>query len=357
MLGGSIPAVACHGWWRAQCTQPRRARAAELSTAATGRVGRVGAATGRLVAMDASALAELWAPRLAAFAAYQHAVSGLAPATVASHRTYLRTFARWWQHCHPARDPASASTAELGDYLVAEAERGIAPGTRRAQAAALRRFYAWLVLTGAATTDPSLALALPRVPPRQPELYHRDEVAAVLAHLATLDDPRGIQRRAIVASLRFTGMRSGELRSLRRDQLDLAAARARVQAKGAASRIVLLPKPLVSILDDFLAEVRPTLGDSPLLLVNPHPYVTTELSGFGQQALQREVELAGLGAGVPGRHFPHKWRHTYATELVRQGVDIHVVQRLLGHASISSTLGYVHLALDDLHETVNAIWR
>ena len=126
-------------------------------------------------------------------------------------------------------------------------------------------------------------------------------------------------------------MRSGELRTLRRRDLDLAAGRAVVVGKGARQRIVLLPPALVPTLSEFLAEVRPRLPDSPLLLANAHPFVTTPQHGFGTDALAREVELAGLGARVPGRHYPHKWRHTYATELVRAGVDIHVVQRLLGH--------------------------
>ena len=98
--------------------------------------------------------------------------------------------------------------------------------------------------------------------------------------------------------------------------------------------------------------MRPRLPDSPLLLANAHPFVTTPQHGFGTDALAREVELAGLRRRVPGRHYPHKWRHTYATELVRAGVDIHVVQRLLGHDHIASTVGYLHLGLDDLRSAV-----
>jgi site-specific recombinase XerD len=290
------------------------------------------------------------------FLEHEAAVAGLAPATVRNRGIYLRTFLRWWADQRPVRPMSSAATCDLAAFLVAEAARGMAARTRKAQIASLRRLYAWLELTGHTTMDPARALPSPRVAPLDTEVYRPDEVEAILRHTASLTDLRGRQRHVIVATLRFTGMRSGELRTLRTDRLQLDAARARVVGKGARPRTVLLPVPLVQLLGRFLDEVRPQLPPSPLLLANAHPFVTTRHRGFGQEALAREVELAGEGAGVRGRHFPHRWRHTYATELVRGGVDIHVVQRLLGHASIASTVGYTHLELDDLQAVIGSRW-
>ena len=290
------------------------------------------------------------------FGAYENAVHGLAPPTVRNHRTYLEALLRWWERDRAGTALASATTADLADFLVAEAARGLSARTRKAEVAALRRLFGWLVLTGAAPADPTATLSAPRVGPPHNGVYGPAEVAAILAHTATLTGVRGRQRHAVVASLRWTGMRSAELRTLRRDDVHLDEGRARVVGKGRRERTVLLPPVLVEVLATFLAEVRPELPATPLLLANAHPFVTTAQSGFGQEALAREVELAGLGAGVPGRHHPHKWRHTYATELVRAGVDIHVVQRLLGHASIASTVGYTHLVLDDLRGAVAGVW-
>ena len=301
-------------------------------------------------------LTDAWAQLLDAFAAHERAVAGLAEATVANHRSYLRAFATWWESSRAGQAPHVADPGALSAFLVGEADRGIAPRTRRAQLAALRRFYAWLQLIGTASGNPADVLDTPRVPPPAPEVYRPDEVTAILAHTGALAEVRGRQRHAIVSALRFTGMRSAELRTLRRDAVDFRAGRARVVGKGARSRVVLLPAPLVATLRTFCAEVRPLLPDSPLLLANAHPFVTTPHSGFGQEALAREVELAGQQAGVAGRHHPHKWRHTFATELVRTGIDIHVVQRLLGHASIASTVGYTHLSLEDLHHTLTGVW-
>ncbi len=291
-----------------------------------------------------------------AYLAHLAAVAGLAPTTCANHRLYLCHFLAWWRDARPGGDPLSARPADLADFLVHEADRGISPATRGAQAAMLRRFYAWLVLTGAITATPAAALGAPRTPPRDPELYRPEQVAAILEHTAGLTDWRGRQRHAIVSFLRYTGVRSRELRTLPLAELDLPAGRAKVVGKGSRPRAVLLPAPLVAVLDAYLAEIRPWLPDSDLLFVNPRAFGRHQPYRFEQAALGREVELAGIGADVPGRHYPHKWRHTYATELVRAGVDIHVVQRLLGHRSIRSTVGYTHLAVDDLRATVTAVW-
>lgn len=290
------------------------------------------------------------------FSAYDAAVLGSRPKTVRNHRIYLTSFLRWWEVHGAGHDLAKATPAHVTGFLVAEAERGLGSRTRRAELAAVRRMFAWLLLHGRCGDNPASLVPSPKPSPLHTDIYTPSEIRAILDHTATLEDVRGRQRHAIVATLRFSGMRSGELRTLRRVDLDLAAGRAVVVGKGAQQRVVLLPPALLPILTEFLTDVRPRLPASALLLANAHPFVTTPQHGFGMDALAREAELAGLGAGVPGRHYPHKWRHSFATELVRAGVDIHVVQRLLGHTHIASTVGYTHLALDDLRNAVAPLW-
>ena len=294
---------------------------------------------------------------LAAFAAYEKSVLGLSPKTLRNHGIYLRAYANWWLATHPGRPLCEARTGDVAQVMIAEADRGIGARPRRSQLGTLRGFYEWLVLTDRASLNPALLVPSPRVQAPTLTVYSSSQISSILRHTAGLDDIRGRQRHAIVSTLRYTGKRSGELRHLRLRDLDLTEGRATVTGKAGRQRVVLLPPQLVPILDHFLSAVRPRLPASPLLLANAHPFVTTPQHGFGTDALCREVELAGLGAGVPGRHHPHKWRHTFATELVRGGVDIHVVQRLLGHTTIASTVGYTHLALDDLRDAVSRVWE
>lgn len=109
-----------------------------------------------------------WDQRLAGYAAYSTAVLGLSDATVRNHGIYLRAFATWWDAARPGLAPGTASTADLAEFLVAEAARGLAARTRRAEAATLRRFYAWLILSGQATANPATALGVPRATPARP---------------------------------------------------------------------------------------------------------------------------------------------------------------------------------------------
>lgn len=105
-----------------------------------------------------------------------------------------------------------------------------------------------------------------------------------------------------------------------------------------------------------MEEVRPQLPDTPYLFVNTHPFVPDPDKRCSVSALQRECRLAARGAGLPGRHYPHRWRHSFATELIRAGVGVAQVQRQLGHASVVSTMLYTHLDVDDIRESLDGVF-
>lgn len=115
-----------------------------------------------------------------------------------------------------------------------------------------------------------------------------------------------------------------------------------------------VPPALVPVLDQCLSKVRPALQKSAFVFVHPEPAKQKNPNGrYNSGGIAHIVQTAGNGANVTGRHFAHRWRHTYATSLLRRGVDIHVVQRLLGHANIATTIRYLHLSDADLTDAVN----
>ena len=111
--------------------------------------------------------------------------------------------------------------------------------------------------------------------------------------------------------------------------------------------MVPIPHVLETVLREYLEELRPSLPKSAYLFANPRG--NRKLRGrYGARALHNLVVEAGTSAGVAGGHFAHRWRHSYATSLIRRGVDLHVVQRLMGHANIATTTRYLHLSDADL---------
>lgn len=247
-------------------------------------------------------------PLLDRFADYLRVVRNLAPSTTSNYRHYVACFLAWWQTQHLDAGLAPVRARHLADHLIAEAARGLAPSTIYAEVNGLRVFFAWLVAEEHLAADPSATLSPPRRNPHRVEVYSPAEAATILAHTSTLTEVGGRQRHAIVAMFRYTGARAGEVSELRLDRVDLAARRIEVLGKGSRHRTIALTTQLVDILGTFLREVRPRLPDTPFVFVNTHPFVADPSMRCSISALEREVRQAAEGAGIPGRHYPHRWQ-------------------------------------------------
>jgi integrase/recombinase XerD len=151
-----------------------------------------------------------------------------------------------------------------------------------------------------------------------------------------------------------TGLRLSELVHLRLDQVDMESRRISLVGKDRKPKVVPIPPALVPVLSEYHTVIRPTLPASPYVFANPRPISGRQYHGrYGPRSVATLVEDAGRAAGVDGRHFPHRWRHSYATSLLRRGLDIHPVQRPLGHSAITTTTRYLHLDDTDLAEAVD----
>lgn len=129
----------------------------------------------------------------------------------------------------------------------------------------------------------------------------------------------------LLLTFRYTGPRLSELVTLRTDEVDLEARQISLVGKGRKPRVIPIPHLLADVLREYRETLRPSLPESAYLFANPNG--NRSLRGrYGPRALHNLVLEAGTSAGVAGRHFPHRWRHSYATSLVRRGEDIHVVQ-------------------------------
>ncbi|MBC3762929.1 tyrosine-type recombinase/integrase [Quadrisphaera oryzae] len=292
------------------------------------------------------------------FAAHLLDYERLQPTTIRNYTTYLSLLLSFLT-------PEEAERAVLGEitsarfsaFLRHERERGMAESTLQMRWYAVHAFYRFLRHRGYDGPSPLDQVRPPRARPVPRRDYSATEAEAILAAARASAEggtKKGQFDYAVMATFRYTGVRRGELVDAKVKDLDLPHRELTVLGKGRKRRTIPLPHPYVEIMEWYLAEVRPHLPGSERLFANPRANIEGRFRGATDgQSLKRMVVRYGEDAAVPGPHLPHRWRHTYATHLLRRGVDVAVVQKLLGHSSITTTSIYLHLVRDDLQAGVD----
>lgn len=288
------------------------------------------------------------------YVAHLRAVRGLSETTVATYTDAVARFARWLAVADRGAVGA-ASRDDIVAWITAQAQVGLAPATRALSLYALRSFYEWLPDRA---DDPCEGIPTPRIPPREIRPYRVHEADRLLAAAAGEDSRWGRLAYAVLATLRYTGLRCAELCAVQVGDLDVDARRLEVIGKGGVPRVVPVALPLRAVLTDYLIEARPLESASPWLFANPRSRVGGPWEGrVSPAAVRAIVSQAGAAAQVPGRHHPHRWRHSFATEVLTAGVDVHTTQRLLGHVRAGTTAGYLHLLDDELCAAVARVFE
>jgi integrase/recombinase XerD len=268
--------------------------------------------------------------------------------TLQAYSYDLADFGKWL----PIRKPVAAITTEtLRTYLEdMVSQRKLSPSTVRRRLACLRAFFRYLDENGDAA-DPFVGwrLKLPRRK-RLPRTLSRDETTSLLA--ATR---RGAARRSLpISGLRTevrlmisTGIRVGELCTIRVGDVSHDGSTLRIHGKGSRDRIVYITnvdlrtdlRKLASFRQKSFGSVSPLFVNRNGQRMRPHSFRSQLRSFAGNAGLQRRVT-------------PHMLRHTAATLLIESGVDIRIVQRLLGHSSIATTEIYTHVSDETLRSTL-----
>ena len=263
---------------------------------------------------------------------------GLAQNTIAAYRADLEQLQAFL-----GRDPVDVAERELFAFLARKAGRASSAARR---VSSLKRFYQYCVRERLIDADPTLKLDPPKRAPRFPKSLSEGDVEALLAapQAAT---PMGLRDRAMLEMLYATGLRVSELVGLKLHALNLQAGVVRVLGKGSKERLVPLGEEAVHWIQRYLDEARPALRGKrePDAL-----FITARGAGMTRQAFWHLIRRYGARA-IPGKRLsPHVLRHAFATHLINHGADLRVVQMLLGHADISTTQIYTHVARERLKQ-------
>jgi integrase/recombinase XerD len=268
---------------------------------------------------------------------------GLAASSLSSYRRDLTAWAAWLDR--RGRTLLAAQRADV-DAFLADQFRAKAKATSVSRRlSALRRFYALQLQQGALSSDPMLRVRAPKLPRRLPKNLSETDVESLLA-APDPDTTLGLRDRAMLETLYATGLRVSELVGLTLAQVSLDMGVVRVVGKGSKERLVPLGEEAIRWLMRYLASARPALvgnGKSSAL------FVTARRAPLTRQAFWALVKRVGAKAGIPAASLsPHVLRHAFATHLLNHGADLRVVQLLLGHADITTTTIYTHVARERL---------
>lgn len=280
------------------------------------------------------------------FFMYLDAEKGCSPATIGAYRSDLKLFLEFLQDAGCPLEVEQVTPEVLRRYLAGMSAAGLSASTRARRLYALRSLWQYLETAELITQNPCRKLSAPRRRQQLPNCLSVDECAHLLA---ACDDNHYVdlafRDRAILSVLIYQGLRRAEPLGLQLGDVDLGAMTLLVRrGKGGTSRLMPLAEPAAGAVADWL-KMRPTCASAALFVTRGgRPMSAKDL----QRMFRRTVARAGLREGIT----LHTLRHSFATMLLREGVDMRTLQRLLGHASIETTALYLHVDTEDLRGAI-----
>ena len=268
---------------------------------------------------------------------------GLSKNTLSSYRRDLLKVATWL--ASRQRDLLSATHADLLDFMAQQSSLLQASSTSRLLSS-LRRFYQYALRQGTIQSDPSLLIERPKLPRRLPHSLSEADVEALL-RAPDVEKTLGLRDRAMLETLYATGLRVSELVQLTVAEVSLDMGVVRVMGKGSKERLVPLGEAA-------LDSVQAYLGTARAELLAQHAsaafFVTARGAAMSRQMFWYLIKRYAALAGIRKHLSPHTLRHAFATHLLNHGADLRVVQMLLGHADISTTQIYTHIARERMQQ-------
>jgi integrase/recombinase XerD len=268
---------------------------------------------------------------------------GLSKNTLESYRLDLTSFTLWLPT--QKKQLLTVEEADIQQYLAVKFPQS-KPRSISRLIATLRRFYRYCLRENLIKTDPTIQIQSPKLPRSLPKSLNEKEVIALL-NAPNLNAPAGIRDKAMLELLYACGLRVSELVNIKATEVSINDAVVRVTGKGSKTRLVPMGEDAADWISRYLREARPALLHKRLC---DALFVTNRGEAMTRQAFWYLIKRYALLASITKPMSPHVLRHAFATHLLNHGADLRVVQMLLGHADISTTQIYTHVARERLKQ-------
>jgi integrase/recombinase XerD len=268
---------------------------------------------------------------------------GLSKNTLAAYRRDLALYAAWLGEREQIL--AASSEADLNAYFAARHSQSRATTANR-RLTVFKRYFRWALRERLISADPTLRLQSARQPLRVPKTLTEAQVESLLAAPDT-GTPLGLRDRTMLELIYASGLRVSELVTLKTFNVGMNEGVLRVLGKGGKERLVPFGEMARDWITRYLADARPAIlkGQQTQDL-----FVTARGQGMTRAMFWVIVKKHARIAGITAPLSPHTLRHAFATHLLNHGADLRAVQMLLGHADISTTTIYTHVARERLKQ-------
>lgn len=282
------------------------------------------------------------------FLAYIKVERNLAPNTLRAYNSDLAQFIAFWNNLTEEESRLLSLRQIIERYLVSLFYKKIDKASIARKFSCFTSFERFLRVQG---IELALQLTRPRLDKKLPVYLSQDEVVMLMdsTQPENLPTKRPYRDKAIFELLYATGVRCSELVNIKMTDIDFDSKSIRIFGKGRSERIVLFGEKAKQQLLDYIKFERGRSLTTDRLFLN---YRNEPLTC---RSVQRVIEMFRSLLNVGRNLTPHKIRHTFATHMLNSGVDLRIVQELLGHKSLSSTEKYTHVSLEELSKTCNRI--
>ena len=271
---------------------------------------------------------------------------GLSPNTLAAYQADLTALSRWLaEHNVPI---LRTTRADVQDFIAWRVRAGARPRSTARQLSSFRSFFHYLMREGVIRDDPTAQIAMPKIGRSLPHSLTEEEVEALLS-APVVSDPLGNRDRTMLEVLYATGLSVSELVNLRQGQINLNQGVIRILGKGNRERLIPLGEEAMRMLKEFSGGAR---GEILLERQTDYLFPTRRSDRMTRQAFWYLIKRYARKAGITKELSPQTLRHAFATHLLQHGVELRVLQMLLGHSELSTTQIYksvLRARLRELH--------
>lgn len=270
--------------------------------------------------------------------------------TITSYQNDLEQF---WKFCQshyktkePNLDEVERITIRL--WLGELSEKDLAKSTIARKVSAVRSFFKYSFKRGVIEQNPAHLLIIPKKDQPLPKTIPAEDIERMMTALAEDENPRAVQRRAIIELFYSTGIRLSELVNLDEEDINTRLNQIKVLGKGAKQRIVPMGQQAREALEQHLAGKSELYGKRTDADARKAVFLAAHGQRIYPRAVQRIIKNILTRFSEVTQKSPHVLRHSFATHLLDKGADIRVIKELLGHADLSATQVYTHTSVERL---------